>query len=286
MIISHDLNQNGYLINNEIWFTISADTLVRYFNVVLQNLSNGKVSSTFTCYADQNNKAFVNIQSVVKGLFDVPNGIDKNYTKIRITITSNDGTSINFTKDFIRGGRRVNDVNQTSTPNQTLRLASQLPVWAGYPANDYYLNPNYSISILGLADITGIDYRRVKGCNNQYIKFLNQNGGYSFWLFESFANKETGTGIGTLIDSTNKLLDLGAESRSELSVYSKIPQLYKQYINDLIVSQDVYLYRNAQWEKIFVKSNSVEIDNVKKAYSVNLQLDLNYRFNPSLLWSN
>lgn len=286
MIISHDLNQNGYLINNEIWFTISADNLVRYFNVVLQNLSNGKVSSTFTCYADQNNKAFVNIQSVVKGLFDVPNGIDKNYTKIRITITSNDGTSINFTKDFIRGGRRVNNVNQTATPNQTLRLASQIPVWAGYPVNDYYLNPNYSISALGLADVTGIDYRRVKGCNNQYIKFLNQNGGYSFWLFESFSNKETGTGIGTLIDSTNKLLDLGAESRSELSVYSKIPQPYKQYINDLIVSQDVYLYRNAQWEKIFVKANSVEIDNVKKAYSVNLQLDLNYRFNPSLLWSN
>lgn len=286
MTISHDLNQNGYYINNEIWFTISADSLVRYYNVVLNNLSNAKVSSTFTCYADQNNKAFVNIQSVVKGLYDVPNGIDKNYTKIRITITDNNGTSINFTKDFIRGGRRVNDVNQTAMPNQTLRLASQLPVWAGYPVNDYYLNPNYSISALGLADVTGIDYRRVKGCNNQYIKFLNQNGGYSFWLFESFVNKETGTGIGTLIDSTNKLLDLGAESRSELSVYSKIPQPYKQYINDLIVSQDVYLYRNAQWEKIFVKSNSVEIDNVKKAYSVNLQLDLNYRFNPSLLWSN
>lgn len=286
MTISHDLNQNGYYINNEIWFTISDDNLVRYFNVVLQNLSNAKVSSTFTCYADQNNQAFVNIQSVVKGLFDVPNGIDKNYTKIRITITSNDGTSINFTKYFIRGGRRVNNVNQTATPNQTLRLASQLPVWAGYPVNDYYLNPNYSISILGLADVTGIDYRRVKGCNNQYIKFLNQNGGYSFWLFESFTDKHSGSNLGSLIDSSNKQLDLGTNNQNELTAYSKIPAIYKQYADDLIVSQDIYIYKNANWEKIFLKSNSIDLDNVKKAYSVNIQFDYKYRFNPSLLWSN
>lgn len=285
-MITHDLNQNGYLINNEIWFTISSNTLVRYYNVVLQNLSNSKVSSTFTCYADQNNKAFVNIQSIVKGLFDVPNGIDKNYTKIRITITANNSDSINFTKDFIRGGRRVNDVNKTATPNQTLRLASTLPVWAGYPVNDYYLNPNYSISILGLADVSGIDYRRVKGCNNKYLKFLNQNGGYSFWLFESFVDKHSGTNLGSLIDSSNKQLDLGTYNQNELSAYSKIPAIYKQYADDLIVSQDIYIYKNANWEKIFLKSNSIDFDNVKKAYSVNIQFDYKYRLNTSLLWSN
>lgn len=283
MTISHDLNGNGYFINNEIWFKISSDTAI-YFNVVLQNLSNAKISSKFTCYTDQLNSSFINIQPIVKSLFDVPNGQDKTTAKINITITGNDGTTISFVKDFIRGGVRTNNVNQTISPNQSLRLYSTIPVWAGYPVNDYFLNPDYSVSVLSLADAVNIDYRRVKGCNSRYLKFLNQKGGYSFWLFESFSNKEAGLGTGYLVDSKNNLLDLGAESNSEISLYSKFPMNYKQYLYDLIVSPDVYIYKDAGWEKIFLKSNSVEFDDVKKAYSVNLQFDLNYRFNPSLLW--
>lgn len=283
MIISHDLNGNGYFINNEIWFKISSDNGI-YFNVLLQNLSNTKISSKFTCYTDQLNSAFLNIQPIVKSLFDVPNGQDKTTSKIKITITGNDGTSINFTKDFIRGGVRTNNVNQTTTSNKSLRLFNTLPVWSGFPVNDYFLNPDYSVSVLSLADISNIDYKRVRGCNNQYIKFLNQNGGYSFWLFESFSNKENGSGIGFLVDKNNNLLDLGTDSKSGISLYSKIPQNYKQYAADLIVSPDVYIYKNSNWEKIFLKSNNIDFDNVKKVYSVNLQFDLNYRFNPSLLW--
>jgi hypothetical protein len=286
MIISHDLNSNGYLINNEIWFTISADSPVVYYRIYLQNLSNGKISSTFTTYADINGKAYVNIQSVVKSMFDVPNGVDRNSAQIKITITSNDNTSINFTKSFIRGGKRTNDTNITISPNSPLRLALNIPVWLGFPITDYFLESNYSITTLELASINNIDYKRSKGCNNIYIKFLNQNGGYSYWLFESYSEKETGTSLGNVISSENNILDLGTESKSDLTIFSKIPREYKQYAKDIIVSQDIYAYQNASWKKIFVRSNSLEVDNVKKVYSVNLNLDLAYRFNPSLLWSN
>lgn len=286
MTISHDLNSNGYLINNEIWFNVNSDEPLVYYKIFLQNLSNGKVSSTFVTYADVNNSVFINIQAVVKSMFDVPNGTDKNTNTIKITITSDNGTSINFNKSFIRGGKRTNDTNITISPNSSLRLATNLPVWGGFPVNDFYLNPDYTISILQLADVTNIDYKRVKGCNNIYIKFLNQNGGYSFWLFESYSEKKSGTSLGNIIGSDNKLLDLGVESKSELSFYSKIPKEYKQYANDFIDSQDVYAYQNAGWKKIFVSSNSLELDNVKKVYSVNFNVNLAYRFNPSLLWSN
>lgn len=286
MIISHDLNSNGYLINNEIWFNINADSLVVYFKLIFKNLSNAKISTQFYAYANPSNSVFVNIQSVVKSLFDVPNGATNNSTKIQISITANDGTNITFIKDFVRGGKRVNEVNQTISPNQTLRLSEKIPVWSGFPVYDYFLSSGYVIQEQTLADVSNIDYRRIKGCNNVYLKFLNQNGGYSYWLFESYSEKESNNPVGFLVNSKNDLLDLGHESKSDLQVYSKIPREYRQYAFDLIISPDVYAYQNGKWKKIFLKSNSIERDNIKKVYSVNINIDLNYRFNPSLLWSN
>lgn len=286
MAISHDLNGNGYLINNEIWFNINSDIDITYYRISLMNLANGKTSSQFISYADANENAFVNIQPIVKSLFDVPDGSTNNSAKIRISITTNTGTNIQFTKDFVRGGNRVNETNQTISPNQSIRLNTALPVWSGFPAYDYFLSSDYVIQEQTLAEVTNIDYRRIKGCNNIYLKFLNQKGGYSYWLFESYSEKENNNPVGFLVDSKNDLLDLGQESKSDLQVYSKIPREYRQYAFDLIISPDVYAYQNGTWKKIFLKSNSVERDNIKRVYSVNLNIDLNYRFNPSLLWSN
>lgn len=287
MIISHNLTGNGFLINNEIWFEITADQPVAYFKLNIRNLSNNKISTTFISYTDINNKVFVNIQSVVKSLFDIPNGNANSASKMEITIIANTSDIISFQKDFIRGGKRVNETNQTISPNQFLRISEKLPVWSGFEAFDYYLDPSYQISILSIgSSVPNIDYKRIKGCNNVYIKFLNQNGGYSYWLFESYTKKESNIPLGYVISGSNNMVDLGSESDNDLQIYSKIPKEYKQYALDIIVSPDVYAYRNGTWEKIFMKSNSNEYDNIKKVYSVNINIDLNYRFNPSLLWSN
>lgn len=285
MIISHDLNGNGYFINNEIWFNINADEDVVYFKLILTNLSNSKISTQFISYAINNN-VFVNIQSAVKSLFDVPNGDTNNSTKINISITANTGDNISFQKDFVRGGKRVNDTNQTISPNQTLRLSEKLPVWAGFPVYDYFLSSSYVIQKQNLVDVTNIDYKRIKGCNNIYIKFLNQKGGYSYWLFESFTEKEQNQNFGYVVNGSNALIDLGNDSKSDLQFYSKIPKEYKDYARDIIISPDIYAYQNGGWKKIFSNNNSVEWDNIKKVYSVNINISLNYRFNPSLLWSN
>lgn len=287
MIISHDLNGNGYLINNEIWFNVTADEPVIYFRIIFTNLGNSKISTPFISYVDVNNKAFINIQSVIKSLMSYPDGETNNSTKINISITSNTGETTSFQKDFVRGGKRVNDTNQTISPNQTLRLSEKLPVWSGFPVYDYFLSSGYVIQKQNLADVTNIDYKRIKGCNNIYIKFLNQKGGYSYWLFESYTEKNQNNPLGYLVNqSNNNLLDLGGENKSDLQIYSKIPREYRDYAFDLVNSPDVYAYQNGGWKKIFMKSNSVEFDNIKKVYNTNLNIDLNYRFNPSLLWSN
>lgn len=286
MIISHDLNGNGYFINNEIWLAVSSDSPTIYFRTIFSNLANSKISTQFISYTDANNKALINIQSVIKSLMDVPNGETNNSTKIQISITSNDNTNITFIKDFIRGGKRVNDTNQTISPNQTLRLSEKLPVWSGFPIFDYYLSPTYVIQKQNLADVTDIDYRRIKGCNNIYLKFLNQKGGYSYWVFESYTAKETGQNLGYVTGAANNIIDLGNENKSSLEAYSKIPREYRDLALDFVCSPDVYAYQNGNWKKVFTNNNSVEYDNIKKAYSVNFQIGLYHRFNPSLLWSN
>ncbi len=286
MTISHTLNNNGYLINNEIWFNISTDEPIVYFRIVLTNLANGKISTQFISYADVNNSVFVNIQSIVKSLFDVPDGEVNNSTKMQISITTNEATNITFTKDFVRGGKRVNDTNQTISPNQTLRPTLQLPVWSGFPVYDYFLSSAYVIQKLNLADVSKIDYRRIKGCNNIYLKFLNQKGGYSYWLFESYTAKESGQNLGYVTGATNNIIDLGNENKSGLEIYSKIPKEYKDYALDFVASPDIYAYQNGSWKKVFTANNSIEYDNVKKVYSVNFNVGLYHRFNPSLLWSN
>jgi hypothetical protein len=286
MIISNDLNLNGYYINNEIWFNITEDIPIVYFKIYLQNLSNGKQSTVFISYVDQNNNSRVNLQPIIKSLFSVPNGTDNNSQLFKINIQSSLGTSINFNKTFIRGGIRSNDVNQNTSPNKRLRLSNNIPIWLGFPVTESFLNPDYTISTTPLANITDVDYKRTKGCNNIYFKFLNQLGGYSYWVFESYGEKETGTNVGSIISGGNELIDLGNISNSDLQVFSKIPKEYKNYAKDFIVSPDVYVWQNAVWKKVFTKNNNIEIDNIKKVYTVNFNLDLKYRFNPSLLWSN
>lgn len=285
MIISHNLNSNGYLSNNEIWFEITSTLPVVYFTLSFKSLYNYKITTKFVSYTDLSNKVYVNIQSIVKSLFDPPENDYLNNHKIEITITANTGDFIKFIKDFIRGGKRVNTTNQTLSPNQLIRISEKLPVWEGFPIFDFFLDSNYVIQKKALFEVTNIDYRRAKGCNNIYLKFLNQNGGYSYWLFESYAEKESASNLGYLINSrTNNLIDLGNTSKSNLQVYSKIPKEYRNYAKDIIVSPDVQAYQNGDWKKVFMNSNSVEFDNIKKVYITNLNIDLNYRFNPSLLW--
>lgn len=284
MIISHNFNANGFLTNNEIWFKATADLQVSYFTFIFRNLNNNKISTPFYSYTNSNNEVSINIQSIVKSLMDAPNNTTNNSSKIEITIKTPEGTTLVFNKDFVRGGRRTNDTNQTTPPNQSLRLSQKLPVWAGFPISDYFLNSSYQIIEQNLSQVTNIDYRRIKGCNNIYLKFLNQKGGYSFWVFESYEEKETASNVGYLVDKNNNLLDLGNESKSDLKVFSKIPREYKDYAKDLIVSPDVYAYQNGGWKKIFLKGNNIEVDNIKKVYSMNINIDLNYRYNPSLLW--
>ena len=65
-------------------------------------------------------------------------------------------------------------------------------------------------------------------------------------------------------------------------------------IKDLCVSSEIYVYYNTATEtrtanefiRAVLDRNSIMIDENKRASAVSIKLDFDYRFNPSLVWSN
>lgn len=292
MAISHNLNSNGYLVNNEIWMRLQSDIAVKYFTVYVYYFFGS--STKFILYPNSSStKVVFNLQPIIKSLMIPPDGQTGfdgsiNFMQMNVQIgTDSEFSALDINKYFIRGGNRTNDTNQTQSPNINLRISNRLPVWSGYPAIDEYTE-NYEVKTRNVSLAENVDYRRVKGCNNTYVKFLNQKGGYSYWLFESFSERESATNLGFNSYPESGFVDFGSETKYDFRLYSKIPAEYVNYAKDIIVSCGIYIYDEgtASWKTAFMKSNSIEYDNIKKVYAVALSLDLHYRFNPSLLWTN
>lgn len=299
------LSSDRYLINNEINAEITSDITPIYYKTIITNLSNQQVSTGLISYPDFNSSVRLSLQSVIKSLFDYPSDTDNyiivdqivpNSNKFKIQIyynppdeegnTTSEVLGYETTKTFIRGGKRTTLTNQTIS-NGIIRITDKLPVWAGYDTADYYLDTQNLIRKIILAQVPAeqIDYRRTKGCNETYVKFLNQNGGYSNWLFESHTNNEGNTNQGGFIRD-NKVDDLGNEADFKLNVWAKVPKDYKQIILDLIISPEIYAMIDGVMVRVRSGRNSMIYDNIKRSYSVNINFEVDNRFNPSLLWSN
>lgn len=285
------LSGDRYLINNEINLTVQSVSTPVYFKTVLQNLSNGLISTNLIAYPDTLLSAQISLQSIVKSLFDYPRDatttdITKNSNKFSIKIYYNDGVGeilgYSVEKTFVRGGKRTTETNQTLSQT-ILTPTNKLPYWNGYETAEYYFDVQNLIRKRAFADIDPINLKemRSKGCNEIYFKFLNQNGGYSNWLFESKTETENNANLGGFIRNNN-VDDLGNTADYKLSVQSKVPKEFKQLILDLIVSPEIY----ANGVRVRSGRNSLSYDEIKRVYNVSINFEQDNRFNPSLLWSN
>lgn len=293
------LTGNGYLINNDIIVGLTGGTGT-YYTISLYNNNNQKSTSTIRVYKSPEGTGTINLSPLVKSIFDYPleannyvtaNQTQKTLNNIRVTIGSQGSfTNYTVTKSFVRGGNRTNDTNQTIDSNTWLTPSVKIPIWQGYSLSaDYIVTTGLTRAIYKRLQneipVDLIDYRRSRGCNEMLVKFLNQMGGYSYWLFDSNKETETNTNQGSFIRD-NKVSDLGNESDSNLQAYSKVPKEYIELIKDIIVSPEIYCYMDGKYVRVLSKSNSITIDDNKRAYAVNIKFDFDYRFNPSILWSN
>jgi hypothetical protein len=301
------LNDDRYLINNPISVKISSTNNPVYFRMVVNNLTNQKTSTEFISYPDTNGISNVQFEAIIKSLFDypsdaigyiLPDQLVPNANKCRIRVyyrslnvetgeISVEILGVDTVKTFIRGGKRTSDVNQTLQGSQILTPCAKLPFWDGYDTAEYYLDENSLIRKRLLLDVPSSRYEllRKKGCNEVYVKFLNQNGGYSNWLFESHLDKESNKSLGGFVKD-DKADDLGNEVDNSLQCSAKIPKSYRPLINDLIISPEIYVLIDGIYKRVRSSSNSINYDSIKRSYNVNINFDFDYRFNPSLLWSN
>lgn len=282
-ILVSGIENDNYLINNEIWVDLSIVDVITRFSLSVTNLNNGKFSRPLKIFSNES-KAMVNLQPLIKSLFDYPNVSNQN--RFQISIQGYNGNmlvhSTILSRNFIRGGNRTELTNQYLSLGTVLRPSLMLPVWDGFPTQEYFLDNTGNIQTR-TSEL--VDNKRVKGCNNIYFRFLNQKGGYSNWLFESYSNTEINNNLGAFIRN-NKIEDLGSEVDNSLNVFSKVSKEYYELIKDLFISPDIYVWQDLRWKKVISNKNTSEYDTAKRAYSVKAKFIFENRFNPSLLWSN
>lgn len=274
------LESNGYYINNEIWITdfFYNQFSESYIILRIQNQTENTENS-FRIYRRPDGNARVNLSPILKAMFGKANA-----NVFKISTLFRGLTQESIIKTFIRGGERTTKTNINASSSTWLNPSVKFPYFPGLPITYDFLNANYEIEQLQ-PEASLIVNRNVKGCNGLYFKFLNQKGGYSYWYFESHSFTESSSNLGGFIQN-NQNNDLGNEVITTLKAYSKFPEMFKEIAMDLIVSNEIYLYQNGEFVRIRNAKNSFEFDEIKKAYAVNLKFDINYRFNPSSIWSN
>lgn len=294
---------NNFLINNDIIWQINSAADVVYYEVSFTNITNGNTTGVFRLYTKEtSNVKEINLSPIIKSIFSYPEALNtytdsaptNNLNTISISITKNDSTNTyTVVRNFIRGGNRTNETNQSLSLTVTadfdtwLQPADKIPAWNGYPIAGYRLNINNAIRkvVQGLLPDGILDYQRVKSCHPLYVKFLNQKGGYSYWLFETEKESESNESLGGYIRN-NRVDDLGNIANSNISAWAKVPSAYIGLIKDLIISPEIYIYRDGSFVRTLSGRNTIVEDDNKRAYQVTIKFEMQYRFDPAVVWYN
>ena len=302
------LTSDGFKINNDIVVGIPLHPtgVTTKATIEVSNLATSRTSGTLEGFAFGSSSVRFNLSPVAKWLLPTPQASDNytglvpfdlanNYAKLRITMRRYyypaNSTVLAYDeaileRTFLRAGERVNDINLTQAPNSVLRASSRLPIWAGYPTAEYSLTADYKIfKNNDLSAVVFKEYRHFKGCDNAYIRFLNQYGGYSYWLFGTYKPTNGATPQG-YSQQYNEINDFGAEASNGFDVSSKVQEEYIGLMLDLIVSPEVHLYTGSNtWRRIVCKANSITESNTKRVYDVAVKFEQASTFNPSTLWT-
>jgi len=305
---------NLMYINNDMLVTLNSTGDIGYFILSFTNLSNGNITtSNITAHQGLDGLATINLSPIIKGLFRTPihslspslssDQVGSDLIKIDIKHSSG-GVERVLRRRFIRGGIKTNRTNISAVSGSFLYPVELIPYWGAYPFGISYLNSDgvikYITSISNVP-VERLDNRRITNCNPIYIKFLNQLGGYSFWLFDGYGKNTSGKNLGSFIEYNNRptgvnpvsnldytdIGDLGNISDSKIYASSKIPSNYLPLIEDLIISPEVYIYTPEEgYTRVTCANNNITQEPSKRAYNLKINFDFNYRFNPSVLWSN
>lgn len=230
------LEHTGYYLFNPIWVEVSQLSQKLTVRIEVNGILN-----FFDLYP-YNGKLTFDIAELIKGVIpDV-----KNKTSLTGQVDGGYYATINFAeglgyltlkKMFILGGKNSysSNVPIKSNLNLTPFFWQGFPFWSSTANGITISNQNY-IPISNKYRLTP----RVN-CDNIFIAFRNDLGGFSFYLFEDFniqnSNKDKGYYITPIEPKT-----MGIENTLQVSVRSKIKREFYETIEHLSRSIEIYIY--------------------------------------------
>ena len=293
------LNSNYYYSDNPIYLTFSGINIkTKYIEIFPM----GGDINPLRLYTNGRSEIIMDISPMVKLAFpDVAHNTD--YTTLTPFTVPNNFVKITFVisevyksgqvvpadtliRTFVKGGRRTYQPNQRTAAKVPLIPSFTIPQWGGYPIDWYSLNTSGVMEKSNTIPITIKEIRKIKGCDPLYIKFRNLQGGYSYWLFENWENETGNKNIG-IVEQRYSLMDLGNTNDPSITAISKVPKRFFPIIEDLILSNEIYIYKgNNQWEQVTSDNNKTNQNLFNENEKVKLKFQRHHRLNPTLLWSN
>lgn len=134
------------------------------------------------------------------------------------------------------------------------------------------------------------------GCSGVYLKWLNKNGGYSYWLFKNNEGNRKFKSLGylnndydNLADTVSQEVGLGYNSNDNIKVYEQgITENQKNLIVSMLDSPKVYLFTGTpfsqnnfnDWMEVKLKQSTFVLKQVKRSnYNISISLELPNNYN-------
>lgn len=320
------IERDRYLINNPIWVEVSSlieyaensprQTLFVEVQIIPNTFAvdNNEVINSLRLYPI-NNKIVFDISEAIKSFIPEPehtkpavNGdIIKN--SIKVTIKFNQFTSLNDEfdpqpvktgqeqKTFIRGGYEGFAENLSVTQNAILKDTQTIGKWLGYPLYIYQLNSNNQIVLNSFIDPSIVENRRELGCNPIYLRFLNNKGGYSYWLFEKWNYQKNTKSLG-FIERRKNSLDLGESVDYIINVETRAEKRFNPLLKALTSSIEVHALNLFQsinqtidlqadlnlWDRVYSEKNKYKETNFEEVDEFKFSFNTSNNFKPTAIW--
>jgi hypothetical protein len=298
MIISN-LNNDNYLIGNDLWVRINGlANPAKRLKFKVENLTNTK-KFDLILYPNPTNEFLFNIVAPVRALFDAPIH-DSNPLNIlaRFKFTFDVdflGAFANDTeliiKNFIRGYKQHKGLldNYLNVPQNLTIGTPKFYKYGNIKFNKYNKLDELNL-VLAVYQNLSSDIILITDCNFKIIRFLNSIGGYQYQLFEAYEIKDDAKPLKNIPKIINNFNDtafqsLGTELNREIELYTEVKAEDQIIIADLIKSYDVLMWdADAEiWIKLVPNANTTIFNSWDKTYKNKIKFDFYNEVNNSLL---
>lgn len=280
------LENNYYLSLNDIWIAVnsfSSKTNALIFTVT--NLTSGKSLLPLNLSPSPNDDYEFNICIPVRSLFPYTDHVNVNSLqqfkfdfRIKFEDTTIPDQVVSLEKYFVRGGREKNGKSEWFLSNTEELIIGKWIEWNGISLPGFaqrIVNNKIVSYVPGNEKI--FTHNLNNSCDYKILKFLNSIGGYQYFVFEKFLQKNKTKSGKTIPKKTRKLkydnfrnTSINNERTIELKTFT--PLEIQDVFTELVNSPEVFLYNPegddnySRWELLKLESNDSEENNYDRKY--------------------